>query len=146
MSAPSSTAAPCFIDTNIWLYAFIVSSDPQKSAAAQAVIRSEPHVVVSTQVINEIVVNLLKKAAFAEDDLRKLITSFYSRYQVIELDRMSLLYASELREAHHLSFWDSLIVASALVAGASKLYSEDMHDGLVVEGRLTIINPLNLAS
>jgi len=142
MSAPSPTATVCFVDTNIWLYAFIASSDAHKSAEAQAVIRREPHIVISTQVINEVTVNLLKKAAFAEDDLRNLISSFYSRYQVVEFDHSILLKASELRGQHHLSFWDSLIVASALAAGASQLLSEDMHDGLVVDGRLTITNPL----
>jgi predicted nucleic acid-binding protein len=109
---------------------------------SNALIRREPQIVVSTQVINEVAVNLLKKASYAEDDLRKLITSFYSRYRVIEIDHTSLVRASELRERYTLSFWDSLIIASALASDASIVYSEDMQDGLIVEGRVTIINPL----
>jgi len=49
----------CFIDTNIWLYAFIEAGDAAKSAVARAIIRqSEP--VVSAQIVNEVCVNLLK--------------------------------------------------------------------------------------
>jgi predicted nucleic acid-binding protein len=39
-----------------------------------------------------------------------------------------------------------MIVASALLADADTLYSEDMHDGLLVEGRLRIRNPFLVRS
>ena len=44
-------------------------------------------------------------------------------------------------EAINLSFWDGLIVASALFGNANILYSEDMQDGLMIDNQLTIINP-----
>jgi len=96
---------------------------------------------VSTQVINEVCVNLLKKAQFSEQQVQQLIESFYARYLVIELSKTLLLKASALRVQYTFSFWDSTIVSSALHADASVLYSEDMQDGLVVENRLRIINP-----
>ena len=52
------------------------------------------------------------------------------------------LRASRLRETASFSFWDSLIVAAALDAGCSTLYSEDMQHGQIVDGRLMIVNPL----
>jgi predicted nucleic acid-binding protein len=54
---------------------------------------------------------------------------------------MTLLQASQLRDRHSFSYWDSLIVASALAEGATVVYSEDMHSGLTVENQLQIINP-----
>ena len=39
-----------------------------------------------------------------------------------------------------------MIVASALLAGADTLYSEDMNDGLLVEDRLRIRNPFRARS
>lgn len=48
---------------------------------------------------------------------------------------------SELREKYDFLFWDSLIVASALIGGEAVLYSKDMHDVLMVEGQLQILNP-----
>jgi len=45
-----------------------------------------------------------------------------------------------LRARHQFSYWDSMIVASALSAGAVILYSEDMDNGMTVDGQLTIVN------
>lgn len=96
---------------------------------------------MSTQVINEVCVNLLKKAQFSEQQLQQLIESFYAKYAVIELSKPLLLRGSALREQHAFSFWDSLIVAGALAANATVLYSEDTQNGLVIEKHLRIVNP-----
>ena len=86
-------------------------------------------------------VNLVKKAGFDEVAIQSLIGSFYSRYEVAESSQELLIRASHLRSKHHFSFWDSLIVTSALAAGATILYSEDMSNGLDVDGQLRIVNP-----
>lgn len=139
MSSGSQTPL-CFIDTNIWLYAFIPSQDPHKSVKARAVIQ-QSDIIINPQVINEICVNLIKKAQFDELSIQQLINSFYHRYNVGVIDKSTLLKASELREKLQLSFWDSLIVSSALLGGAELLHTEDMHDGLLVENRLKVSNP-----
>jgi len=54
-----------FIDTNIWLYSFIESQSREKTKIARAIIK-ECEIVISTQIINEICVNLIKKANFSE--------------------------------------------------------------------------------
>jgi predicted nucleic acid-binding protein len=141
MSAPETEPKNCFIDTNVWLYAFIEGNDRQKSTRAKLLIEVSRAVVVSIQVVNEVCVNLIKKAQFSEQQVQQLIESFYAKYSVVELNRPLLLKASALRAQHAFSFWDSTIVASALYADASVLYSEDMQDGLVVDNRVRIINP-----
>ena len=130
MSVPDAAPESCFVDTNIWLYAFIEGEDHQKTTRAKELLEASRTIIVSTQVINEVCVNLLKKAQFAEQ-------------MVIELNKTLLLKASALREQYTFSFWDSTIVSSALHAGASVLYSEDMQAGLVVENRVRIINPFD---
>lgn len=132
---------PCFIDTNIWLYAFIQDQDQGKTSVAQTTIQSHSEVIISPQVTNEVCINLIKKAHFDEVTIRHLIESFYSKYRVAEINREVLIKASELRERHRFSFWDSLIVSCALSEGAAVVYSEDMATNLVVEKRLRIINP-----
>jgi predicted nucleic acid-binding protein len=122
------------------LYAFIASQDLSKSEIAKDLIQ-QGAIVISPQVINEVCVNLLKKAQVGESNTRLLINSFYSKYRVEAIDRDLLLNSSELREKWQFSFWDSLIVSSAPRSGAEVLYTEDMSDGLVVENRLTITNP-----
>ncbi len=60
----------CFVDSNIWLYAFIKCQDSGKSSIAKSVILNEGiSIVVSTQIINEVCVNLIKKAHFTEKKL-----------------------------------------------------------------------------
>ena len=134
----------CFIDSNVWLYAFIEGQDEGKTERAKALIEaSEPS--VSTQIVNEVCVNLVRRAGFTEAEIRETVASFYRRYRVYQFTRATLVKASELRERHSLSFWDSLVVSAALGAGVPKLYSEDMQGGLVVEGRLEISNPFSEA-
>jgi predicted nucleic acid-binding protein len=140
MSVPDAEPESCFVDTNIWLYAFIEGDDPQKTARAKALLEASRAIMVSTQVINEVCINLLKKAQFSEQQVQELIESFYAKYRVVELHTTHLLKASALREQYAFSFWDSLIVSSVLHAAAAVLYSEDMQDGLVVEKRMRIIN------
>lgn len=132
-----------FVDTNIWLYAFIDSGSAPKHELAKELV-SRRAVVISTQVINETCVNLLKKAAFPEPSIRELVAAFFEKYTVTDIDRDVLLTASELREKHSMSFWDSLIVASALRSDCDVLFSEDMQHGLIVEGQLAIEDPFRL--
>ncbi len=131
----------CFIDTNVWLYAFILQQDEEKRAVAMQLIETLPDIVVSTQVLNEITVNLLKKTPMGEAEIQKLVRSFYARYPVVAFDEAILLNASDLRNRYQLSFWDSLIIASARYAGADFLLTEDMQHGQVIDGDLQIINP-----
>lgn len=143
MSASNVRASLAFIDTNIWLYAFSSSQDQQKTQRAKLLLSETTAIALSTQVINEISINMLRKFQADEQDIRKLIRSLYRKYLVVEHNRDILLHASDLRIAYHASYWDSLIIASALEVGATTLYTEDMHDGLVVNNNLTIRNPLH---
>ena len=130
----------CFIDTNIWFYSFVEQDDPVKSEKARALIRAVKP-VVSTQVISEVCANLLKKAHSPEDSIAEVVASFFDAYVVVTIDQAVLLNASKLRKRHSFADWDSLIVASALAAGCKILYSEDMQHGLVINRRLTVLNP-----
>ncbi len=129
-----------FADSNIWLYAFIVGQDARKEKVAANLIRTK-QVAVSTQVINEVCVNVIRKQKLNETEVKKLIRSFYGKYQVVNLDKDILLKASDLRARYPFSFWDGLIVASALSANTEILYSEDMQNDLQVENKLKIVNP-----
>lgn len=131
----------CFVDSNIWLYAFIDTQNADKLSIAKSVIKNKDiSITVSIQIINEVCVNLIKKANFSEEKIRELIESFYNKYDVIGIEREIILKSSEIRAQHNFSFWDSLIFASALYVGAEILYSEDMHGGFVID-KTRIVNP-----
>ena len=133
----------CFVDSNIWIYAFLQQEDINKATKAKELLHNlQLDISISTQIINEVCVNLHKKTNFSEPDLQILIESFYCRYTVITIEKSTLLDASELRQHYKLSFWDILVIASALQTDASVIYSEDMQNNLVINKTLTIINPL----
>lgn len=138
---PNGSSRRVFADSNIWLYAFIQREDEQeKSRIADRLIRQN-RLIISTQVVNEVCSNLLRKAEYTEEQIKRLIEAFYPEHEVNTLDQKTFRQASQLRSAYSLSYWDSIIVASALIANATVLLTEDMHDGLIVDGQLTIINP-----
>jgi predicted nucleic acid-binding protein len=142
MTANFFSSESCFIDSNIWFYAFNHRQDAAKHQLAKRLV-SIGNLWISTQVINEVCKNLIQKAEFDEQQIARLIASFYKRCQVVTPSKAVLLRASGVRYNYQLSFWDSLIVSSALTSGVKILYSEDMQDGIFIENQLTIMNPFN---
>ncbi|TCT19223.1 PIN domain-containing protein [Thiobaca trueperi] len=134
--------ARLFIDTNIWLYALIPNADDPNHALAAEFILGLTRPVINSQVIREASSNLLKKAGIGEVKLRAIIQDWYRACEVHPSNAAQHMLASELRQRYAFSYWDSLIVAAALDAGCTTLFSEDMQHGQIIDGRLTIINPL----
>ncbi len=132
-----------FVDSNLWLYAFVLRpGEEARHEKARALIEAPVRYTISEQVIAEVSVNLLRKAQLPEERLLGIVESFYTRCDVVVPDVAMHRVASQIRQAHRFSYWDSLIVAAALATGCSILYSEDMQHGQVIAGRLTILNPL----
>ena len=134
-----------FIDSNIWLYALIEeqnSGDEFKHFLAKKLFLESDNIQISTQVVNEISINLMRKAKKDNNYIFKFIHDLVSTYTVHNQTTAELITAASLRLNYSLSYWDSLIVASAINSECSILYSEDMQDGLQVHNKLEIINPL----
>ncbi len=130
-----------FFDTNIFLYALLDFQDKQKHDIAVNLLSKNPRGAISTQVVNEVCSNLIRLAKASEMIVEQAIHNFFSKYFVVLPSESTLKRASQLRQNHKFSYWDSIIIASALEAKSSVLYSEDMQHHLVIEKSLTIINP-----
>ena len=127
-----------FLDSNIFLYAFS-TQDPFKQKRASNLVNAPA--VISSQVINEVSSNMLKKFGFGNHEVAQFVVDCYEQYQVENISKETFVRASSLRDSYHFSYYDSLIVSAALLAGCSVLYSEDMQSGLIVDEALTIVNP-----
>ncbi|MBT9097124.1 PIN domain-containing protein [Methylovulum psychrotolerans] len=130
----------CFIDTNIWVYAHLYTENNKKSDIALTLLESSPLLVTSTQVLNEYYSVLLKKKiadAHIQDNIEVMLD--ISDIHIIQVTTLYLTHKIKLK--YGFSYWDSLIVASALEASCPILYSEDMQHQQVIEKSLTIINP-----
>lgn len=76
-----------FIDTNVWLYRLfddqrIEAIERERKRNIAISITEKLHIIISTQVINELSVNLIKKAKFDESQIKAVIQSLYNRCQV----------------------------------------------------------------
>lgn len=126
-----------FFDTNVLLYTQ-AAGDPRRVIAHQVLAQGG---IISVQVLNEfanVAYRTLKlpwkEIASALDDIRILCG------RPVPLAVELHLNALRLASSGSLAFYDALIVAAALGAGCDTLLSEDMQDGCVIDGRLTIRN------
>lgn len=133
-----------FVDTNILMYAHDTAAGA-KHERARALVEElwrERSGVVSTQVLQELCVNLRRKAGRPLDTkATREIVADYLTWQVIVNSGESILGALDLEERFQISFWDALVVQSAQTAGAAVLYSEDLSDGQL-DGSVRVVNPL----
>lgn len=133
-----------FVDSNILMYAHD-SAAGEKHEKARALVEElwETRAgVVSTQVLQELAVNLRKKAKRPLDaKATREVVSDYLAWQIVVNDGGSILEALELEARHRISFWDALIVQAAHAAGAAVLYSEDLSSGQSY-GHVQVVNPL----
>lgn len=135
-----------FVDSNIWLYRFLFdqNSEPftyQKKREIAISLTNSTNIVISTQIITETCSVLKRKANFSDRQIYQIIEEFEEQCQIICLTSIEMKNACELRRKYNFSYWDSLIVSCALVSPANVIYSEDMQHGLVINEKLTIINP-----
>ena len=132
-----------FVDTNILIYAHDETTG-RKHEVASAVVAELWRAragVVSTQVLQELAVNLRKKVAHPPDDatVRELITD-YLAWEVVVNDGRAILEALDMQARYKLSFWDALIVQAATASGAAFLLSEDLAEGQTY-GDVKVVNP-----
>src|SRR5262245_1345102 len=132
-----------FVDTNILMYAHDASTGAKHERAKALVEELWRHRagVVSTQVLQELAVNLRRKARRPLDGkATRDIVADYLTWQVVVNGGDSILDAIDLEARYQISFWDALIVQAAQASGAEVLYSEDLSDGQVY-GSLRTVNP-----
>ena len=132
-----------FVDTNILMYAHDTAAG-QKHQRAKALVEElwETRAgVVSTQVLQELAVNLRRKAKKPLNaKATREVVSDYLAWQVVVNGSDSIVEALDLEARHQISFWDALVVQAAHASGAEILYSEDLSEGQRY-GAVRVINP-----
>ncbi|HEX7363089.1 MAG TPA: PIN domain-containing protein [Bryobacteraceae bacterium] len=133
-----------FVDTNILMYAHDASAGA-KHDRAKAVVEElwrDRSGAISTQVLQELCVNLRRKATRpASARTTREIVADYLSWEVMINTGQSILEALSIEERYRISFWDALIVQAAEASGATVLYSEDLSDGQIYNG-VRVKNPL----
>jgi predicted nucleic acid-binding protein len=128
-----------FFDTNVLLY--IASGDAAKAERAEQLLAAGG--TVSVQVLNEIANVARRKMRYSWERTHNLLSQIRQLLPVIPITLRIHETGIALAERYTLSIYDGMIAAAALDSGCDTLWSEDMHDGLVIDGRLTVVNPFH---
>ena len=139
-------SANFFLDTNLIVYLFDTSEPVKRQKVKQLLGRhqSGQNGYISAQVVNEFIVIATRKIThpIPFDAIDQHIKFLQRQLHVSSLHADTSLKAIEIKRRYQYSFWDSLIIASALENNCTILYSEDMQHGQILESTLTIRNPL----
>ena len=133
-----------FIDSNLWIYALLEDEDQVKHKKTIELLETlvQGQIIISIQIINEVHWVLQRKYKLSESQIKeKILDGIFPITKITEINKEIYLNSANIREQHSISFWDSLIVSSALDNRCSDLYSEDLQHGAKILGQLNIINP-----
>lgn len=126
-----------FVDTNVVIYC--VSDDEEKRSKALTLLAARP--IISAQVLNETAHTMRRKLRFEPAEIGAVILRLVQECHVVPMTADTTLSALSIAERYKFSIYDSLIIAAAVDADCTTLYSEDLQHRQIIENQLTIINP-----
>lgn len=126
-----------FIDTNILLY--LLTADHEKADRAEMIVQGGG--LISVQVLNEMASVARRKLSMSWGEINELLALIRSLCSVAPVTIEVHESGMDVAERYGMSVYDAMIVAAALLGGCKTLYSEDMHDGLLIDHQLHIRNP-----
>jgi len=130
-----------FFDTNIFIYLY-AEKERGKQTVCKDVINKADECITSTQILNEISNVLIRKWQMPVDAIKTIkqdIIQISDEVAYIKEDTIDK--AIDLHFKYGFSYYDCLMLSSALESNCTTIYTEDMSDGQVVENKLTIVNP-----
>ena len=126
-----------FLDSNVILY--LASSQQAKADRAEELIATGG--TISVQVLNEIANVSRRKMGMSWVETRDFLSTVRGLLKVepvtIEMHEAGI----DLAERYGLSVYDAMIASAALLTECDTLFTEDLQDGLLVSGRLRVVNP-----
>ena len=135
------SADPWFVDTNVLVYAFDVESPEKQKTARQLLDAKADQLVLSTQVLGEFYVTVTRKLAkpLPPDRAVEALDALCA-LPVRGLAPALVRSAVRRSASSQVSYWDALIIESALDAGATVLLTEDLQHGQRFQA-LRAVNP-----
>ena len=128
-----------FFDTNVLVYCYTETEPNKKSVAVE--FAQSLDAWISTQVLQELSNTLRRKFGKEWTEVVGTLEEVCQNFEVFTNLPDTLRDAIRIADKYGYSLYDSLILSSALVVGCKIVYSEDMQNGQVIDGRLTIVNP-----
>ena len=137
-----STIEKVFIDSNIFIYAY-TGDDEQKHSIARGLLRENVlnnEIILSVQILNEFY-SVMAKYKYPHNEIKLCLNEIIEQVKVMPLELETIKHCLFIKEKYGYSWWDSLVLASALEQGCAILYSEDLQYNQIIENTLRIVNP-----
>jgi predicted nucleic acid-binding protein len=128
-----------FIDTNVIIYLY--SEDEQTKRMVAVNVLEQFHCLTSTQTLNEFCNVCLRKLKIPSKTIWNSIKEIIYECELCYINTETVERALMLHNKYEYAYYDCLILASALLNNCNCLFSEDMQNGQIIEGFLTIKNP-----
>lgn len=132
--------ARIFIDSNTFLYSLDASEPGKRQVAKDWIAAIADYGVTNLQVLNEVMNVLTRKSKRFGGGDNALFVDGFSQFGKSPIDWSTILKAREIHSSTGYSWWDSLLLASAMELGCTHFLSEDLQDGHRLGG-LTIMDP-----
>ncbi|WP_294336152.1 PIN domain-containing protein [uncultured Sphingomonas sp.] len=128
-----------FFDTDILVYT--ASADDLRFERAEALLSGGG--AISVQMLNEFTNVARRKMALDWPEIQRFLNGVCDLFNVIPLSVSTYRAALGLAQRYRFSVNDAVMVAGALESDATTLFTENLHDGLLIDGRLRVINPFS---
>jgi predicted nucleic acid-binding protein len=127
-----------FFDTNILIYT--IRDDDERTPRAEDLLAGGG--IISVQVLNEFVAVARRKLKMPWDEIEAASESIRRLCpDPLPLTADTHEIAVKIAQRYGYQIYDAMVAAAALEAGCTRLYSEDMRDGQIIDTRLMIRNP-----
>ena len=133
------SGAKSFFDTSVLLY--LLSAETEKADRVEKLL--EQSGVISVQVLNEFTAVATRKLGLSFAEVREVLGVIRAVCVTQPLTVEHHDRGVEIVERYRFSFYNSVIVAAALLADCKTLYSEDLQHRQVIDKQLTVINPFS---
>lgn len=127
-----------FVDTNVLVY---FTLEVEKASFAESLIQDGG--TISVQVLNELADIWKRKFGCSWELIQESLRSLRALLNVVPLTLDTHELGLYVAKRYQLRIYDALLLAAALEAGCTAFWSEDLHEGLIVERQLTIRNPFH---
>ena len=127
-----------FFDTNVFIYTQSENEPNKRSIALKAL--DEYDCCTSTQVFNEVCNVMIKKLKMRICEVKQVIAAINDKCEVYTVSYEAVQKALDIKERYNFSYYDSLILSSAILSGCKYLLSEDLQNGQKIDGAVEIVN------
>lgn len=132
-----------FLDTNIIVYLYSADENDKRNISFKFVNASE--CITSIQAMNEAVNVWYRKHSLGKTEIAKYLDEIEAICdEIMMIRRKTINQAMDIKDCYGYSYYDCLMLASAIEANCSQILTEDMQDGQRINDALKITNPFKM--